>query len=103
MQSDIFLSEILLSRKSSLKICQIYSNLANYQLGMIRGSVGSYSKCINGWKMRNKIASFKILSFKKVDWVGTRPSRCLWSSFSFIFLRNEAFCEKTLLCVSDLL
>lgn len=69
MQSDIFLSEVLLSRKSSffLKICQVYSNFANYQLGMSRGSVGSYSKCINGWKMQNKIASFKILSFKKVD------------------------------------
>ena len=67
MQSDIFLSEVLLSRKSSLKICQVYSNLANYQLGMSRGSIGSYSKCINGWKMWNKIVSSKIFSFKKVD------------------------------------
>lgn len=61
----IFLFEVLSLRKLSLKICQVYSNLASScQLGRSKQS-GGYPKCENKWKIWYKIVSFKVSFSRK--------------------------------------
>lgn len=61
----IRLFEVLSLKKSSLKICQVYSNLAScYRLGRSKQS-GGYRKCENKWKIWYKIVSFKVSFSKK--------------------------------------
>lgn len=49
----IFSHDTLSLRKSKLKICEVYFNLAKYSLGMSKQSIEGYYTCENKSKIQN--------------------------------------------------
>lgn len=65
MQNKDFSYDASFSKELNLKICRVYSNLANFRLDRIKSSTGGYRTCGNMWKMQNEICSCDVSSLRK--------------------------------------